>query len=53
MGTREELGDLLRFCSINGLKPQIGAELKFEDAEQGLRAMLDGETAGKIVFTRP
>ncbi|MCP2249026.1 NADPH:quinone reductase [Lentzea aerocolonigenes] len=53
MGTREELGDLMRFCALNDLRPQIGAELKFEDAEQGLKAMLDGETAGKIVFTRP
>ncbi|MBB5808291.1 NADPH:quinone reductase-like Zn-dependent oxidoreductase [Saccharothrix ecbatanensis] len=52
MGTREELGDLLAFCELNGLRPQIGAELPFERAEDGLRAMLDGETAGKIVFTR-
>jgi NADPH:quinone reductase-like Zn-dependent oxidoreductase len=52
MGTREELGDLLQFCSLNGLRPQIGSELKFEDAEQGLKAMLDGETAGKIVLSR-
>ncbi|WP_033437337.1 quinone oxidoreductase family protein [Saccharothrix sp. NRRL B-16314] len=52
MGTREELGDLLAFCELNGLRPQIGAELPFDRAEEGLRAMLDGETAGKIVFTR-
>jgi NADPH:quinone reductase-like Zn-dependent oxidoreductase len=52
MGTREELGDLLSFCDLTGLRPQIGAELPFERVEEGLRAMLDGETAGKIVFTR-
>ncbi|WP_158840779.1 quinone oxidoreductase family protein [Saccharothrix deserti] len=52
MGTREELGDLLAFCELNGLRPQIGAELPFERAEEGLRAMLDGETAGKIVLAR-
>ena len=52
MGTREELGDLLSFCDLTGLRPQIGAELPFERAEEGLRAMLDGETAGKIVFAR-
>ncbi|GAB2971537.1 quinone oxidoreductase family protein [Saccharothrix stipae] len=52
MGTREELGDLLAFCDLNGLRPQIGAELPFDRAEEGLRAMLDGETAGKIVFAR-
>ncbi|TQM80522.1 NADPH:quinone reductase-like Zn-dependent oxidoreductase [Saccharothrix saharensis] len=52
MGTREELGDLLSFCDLTGLRPQIGAELPFERVEEGLRAMLDGETAGKIVFAR-
>ncbi|MFT7837460.1 zinc-binding dehydrogenase [Saccharothrix sp. BKS2] len=52
MGTREELADLLAFCELNGLRPQIGAELPFERAEEGFRAMLDGETAGKIVFSR-
>ncbi|MFC6090628.1 zinc-binding dehydrogenase [Saccharothrix lopnurensis] len=52
MGTREELADLLAFCGLNGLRPQIGAELPFERAEEGFRAMLDGETAGKIVFSR-
>ncbi|CCH28791.1 zinc-binding dehydrogenase [Actinosynnema sp. NPDC047251] len=52
MGTREELGDLLAFCALNGLRPRIGQELPLERAEEGLRAMLDGDTAGKIVFTR-
>jgi NADPH:quinone reductase-like Zn-dependent oxidoreductase len=52
MGTREELADLLAFCDLTGLRPQIGAELPFERVEEGLRAMLDGETAGKIVFAR-
>ncbi|KAA2266093.1 zinc-binding dehydrogenase [Solihabitans fulvus] len=52
MGTREELADLLRFCEISGVRPKIGAELPLERAEEGFRAMLDGETAGKIVFTR-
>ncbi|MBB5957773.1 NADPH:quinone reductase-like Zn-dependent oxidoreductase [Saccharothrix tamanrassetensis] len=52
MGTREELGDLLAFCALNGLRPRIGSTLPMERAEEGLRAMLDGETAGKIVFTR-
>jgi NADPH:quinone reductase-like Zn-dependent oxidoreductase len=51
MGTREELRDLLAFLDITGLRPQIGAELPMSDAERGFAAMLDGETAGKIVFT--
>ncbi|GAA1333225.1 zinc-binding dehydrogenase [Saccharothrix algeriensis] len=52
MGTREELGDLLSFCALNDLRPQIGSTLPLDRAEEGFRAMLDGETAGKIVFTR-
>jgi NADPH:quinone reductase-like Zn-dependent oxidoreductase len=52
MGTRDELADLLRFCDQAGIRPKIGSELSMTDAEQGMRAMLDGETNGKIVFTR-
>ncbi|MGH3979939.1 MAG: zinc-binding dehydrogenase [Pseudonocardiaceae bacterium] len=52
MGTRDELDDLLSFLDVTGIRPQIGAELAMTDAEQGFRAMLDGETAGKIVLTR-
>ncbi|MEU4743410.1 zinc-binding dehydrogenase [Actinosynnema sp. NPDC023658] len=52
MGTREELRDLLAFCDLKGLRPQIGAQLPFGKVDEGLRAMLDGETAGKIVFSR-
>ncbi|MCA1821356.1 MAG: Zn-dependent oxidoreductase, partial [Pseudonocardia sp.] len=52
MGTREELRDLLSFLDITGLRPQIGAEMPMSEAERGFKAMLDGETAGKIVFTR-
>ncbi|HEV7908903.1 MAG TPA: zinc-binding dehydrogenase [Pseudonocardiaceae bacterium] len=52
MGTREELADLLTFCEMNGLRPQIGTQLPMSEAEKGLRSMLNGETAGKIVFTR-
>jgi NADPH:quinone reductase-like Zn-dependent oxidoreductase len=52
MGTREELGDLLKFCDLAGVRPQIGAELPFERAADGLQAMLDGDVAGKIVLSR-
>src|SRR5882757_9484439 len=51
MGTREELGNLLSFCQQAGIHPTIGTELPFEQAETGFRTMLEGETAGKIVFT--
>jgi D-arabinose 1-dehydrogenase-like Zn-dependent alcohol dehydrogenase len=52
MGTRDELADLLRFCDATGIRPAIGAELPMESAEVGFKQMLDGATAGKIVFTR-
>lgn len=51
MGTRQELADLLRFVEISGISPEIGLELPMEQAAEGFRAMLDGNTAGKIVFT--
>jgi NADPH:quinone reductase-like Zn-dependent oxidoreductase len=52
MGTRQELADLLRFVDNAGISPEIGLELPMDRAEEGVRAMLDGDTAGKIVFTR-
>jgi NADPH:quinone reductase-like Zn-dependent oxidoreductase len=52
MGTREELADLLRFCALTGVRPTIGAELPFDRVTEGFQSMLDGETAGKTVFTR-
>jgi len=52
MGTRDELQDLLRFCEQQSLRPRIGLQLPLEQAERGFRAMVDGKTSGKIVFTR-
>ncbi|HWE91474.1 MAG TPA: zinc-binding dehydrogenase, partial [Pseudonocardiaceae bacterium] len=52
MGTKAELADLLSFCAQAKIRPTIGAELPFEKAEQGLRTVLDGETAGKVVLVR-
>ncbi len=52
MGTRDELADLLAYLDLTGVRPQIGAELTFSEAPKGFRAMLEGDTAGKIVFTR-
>jgi NADPH:quinone reductase-like Zn-dependent oxidoreductase len=51
MGTRQELADLLSFVANAGITPEIGLELPLERAEEGFRAMLEGDTAGKIVFT--
>jgi NADPH:quinone reductase-like Zn-dependent oxidoreductase len=52
MGTRDELANLLSYVELAGIRPQIGAELPLTEAAQGFRNMLDGVTAGKIVFTR-
>ncbi|TCO50817.1 zinc-binding dehydrogenase [Actinocrispum wychmicini] len=52
MGTRDELADLLRFCASANLRPKIGTEVPMDQAPAGFQAMADGETAGKIVFTR-
>ncbi|MFJ7215212.1 zinc-binding alcohol dehydrogenase family protein [Amycolatopsis sp. NPDC098790] len=52
MGTRDELADLLAYLDLTGVRPQIGAELPFTEAPKGFQAMLEGDTAGKIVFTR-
>ena len=48
----DELGDLLDFVATTGIAPAIGQQLPMSDAPEGFRSMLDGETAGKIVFTR-
>ena len=52
MGTRGELADLLAFVATAGITPEIGLELPMERAEEGFRAMLDGNAVGKIVLTR-
>jgi NADPH:quinone reductase-like Zn-dependent oxidoreductase len=52
MGTREELADMLSFIATAGISPEVGLELPMEKAADGFQAMLDGSTAGKIVFTR-
>ncbi len=52
MGTSDELRDLLTFVANAGIEPEIGLELPMDKAFDGFRSMLDGRTAGKIVFTR-
>jgi NADPH:quinone reductase-like Zn-dependent oxidoreductase len=50
MGTREELGRLIRMCIDKGVRPAISRTVALADARQGFEAMLRGETAGKIVL---
>jgi NADPH:quinone reductase-like Zn-dependent oxidoreductase len=51
MGTRDELGRLVRFCIETGVRPVISATLPLSDARDGFEAMLAGELFGKVVFT--
>ena len=51
MGSREELGRLIRMCVDRGVRPAIQTTLPMREARRGFEAMLRGETSGKIVFT--
>src|SRR3954465_1814454 len=51
MGTPTELESLIRMCSVTGVRPQIDVELPLAQAREGFERMLEGRTAGKIVFT--
>jgi len=51
MGTRDELGRLVRFCIESGVRPVISATYALSDARSGFEAMLAGELFGKVVFT--
>ena len=51
MGTRQELASLTSMLVGTGLRPQIDRVLPLDRAEEGFRAMAEGEHFGKIVFT--
>jgi NADPH:quinone reductase-like Zn-dependent oxidoreductase len=51
MGTRGQLGRLLRFCEQTGTRPLIDRVIPLADARDGFAAMIDGAQTGKIVFT--
>jgi NADPH:quinone reductase-like Zn-dependent oxidoreductase len=51
MGTRDELDSLIRMCRVTGVRPEIDVELPLDRAREGFERMLEGRTAGKIVFT--
>ncbi|MDQ1721442.1 MAG: hypothetical protein QOI26_1176 [Pseudonocardiales bacterium] len=50
MGTRAELGELISFLQVTGLRPWIDRTLPLEQAADGLAAMQAGELVGKIVI---
>jgi NADPH:quinone reductase-like Zn-dependent oxidoreductase len=51
MGTRDQLGRLLRFCEQTGVRPRIHRTLPLAEAREGFAAMISGDLFGKIVFT--
>jgi len=51
MGTREELARLIQFCQTSGVRPRLDVQMPLADARDGFARMIDGDTAGKIVFT--
>jgi NADPH:quinone reductase-like Zn-dependent oxidoreductase len=51
MGTRDQLGRLLRFCEQTGTRPVIDRVLPLANAAEGFAAMIEGAQTGKIVFT--
>jgi NADPH:quinone reductase-like Zn-dependent oxidoreductase len=51
MGTRDQLGRLLKFCEQTGVRPRIDRTLPLASAADGFAAMISGELFGKVVFT--
>ena len=51
MGSRDQLGRLLRFCEQTGVRPLIDRTLPLSEARDGFAALASGEVFGKIVFT--
>lgn len=52
MGTLDEMNALMKFIVTAKIEPEIGLLLPMEDAVEGMAAMLEGRTAGKIMLTR-
>jgi NADPH:quinone reductase-like Zn-dependent oxidoreductase len=52
MGTLNDMENMIRLIAQAGIEPEIGVVLPMERAEEGFRAMWEGKTRGKTVFTR-
>src|SRR5262252_3565904 len=51
MGSRDQLGRLMRFCEQSGARPLIDRTIPLAQAADGFAAMIAGELFGKVVFT--
>jgi len=52
MGTLKDMEDMMRLIVRARIEPEIGVVLPMERSEEGIRAMWEGRTHGKTVFTR-
>ncbi len=52
MGTLKDMKDMVALIAASGIAPEIGLVLPMERAAEGFRAMWEGRTHGKTVFTR-
>jgi len=51
MGTRDELADLLSFCSATGLRPYVDDVRPLHDARASFERLAEGNVFGKLVLT--
>jgi NADPH:quinone reductase-like Zn-dependent oxidoreductase len=52
MGTLQDMKDMMNFIVKSQIKPEIGEVIPLERAKEAIRAMWEGNTHGKTVFTR-
>ena len=52
MGTLKDMEDMVRLIAQAKIEPEIGVVLPRERAQEAFRAMWEGKTHGKTVFTR-
>ena len=50
MGTRAELGRLIRMCEATGVRPVVDTVMPLAEAREGFARMAGGDVFGKIVF---
>lgn len=50
MGTRQELEQMVRFCSDTGFRPRVDAVMSLEEAIPAFRRLASGAQRGKIVL---
>ncbi|MBK5263958.1 MAG: zinc-binding dehydrogenase [Alphaproteobacteria bacterium] len=51
LGTLDNMRDMVRFIVHTGIRPKIGAVMPLAQASDGFRAMWEGDSQGKTIFT--